>query len=1404
MKKTLLLFLFLLPFLGVSQVNLVKWDDPSGATTANVTPTYSNAVSAESLSGNGISLQPLQWEGFKGSLWPFSFSIDENKYFQVTVSAKTGYKIKLGAYNFTYKGDGNLYVKRYQVRYSKDDFATSTLLLDEPTQAGKVNKSIDLSKITLYAGEKLTLRIYGYKLQSGKDDNSPLFLINRNTATEAGNTSPTITGTVSTYDPTVLNANDDLVTTQEKRAISFNPLTNDTNTAGATITFTQPSTAEGTVSRNGNIFTFTPATNFKGTSTFTYTLTNGARTSTATVVVYVTDLSPKLIIWNGALAQPKAVVTDPKITGNDITGTGFEFITNSNPDYFNVKKLENGGSTALTLNRYVQMSITPKTNYKLTLTQFNFIYNSPTGSEGASMFEVHYSTDPTFPGGGTVLLGPTTAVKGADTPVTLNFPTGTTVSSNTNQTFYIRIYPYAVQNLYNGYFKIKHDYGGEVGPTLTGIVEPSNLITANPDTANTNSATAINIPILANDENYTPLASITTTQPTTGGSVAVNGTTNATFTPTAGFVGTTTFEYTISNGTNYSTTTVTVNVTAPPCTPTGDQTAFGANAWIGYVYKMANNAAMPPNVSYPALPNTSIATYIGTVTENKNFDRNIGGGSVTGLTSNFACDAAPSDRFFVRYKMLADITEAGVYSFDIGSDDGARLYIDDAAVPVITRWNGHGFTMDYATQNLNVGQHKFVLEYYEDGGDSRVSFFTGIPKGNPSEYGDKVWNVYGYVNNDITLQNVRYAGYYVDPHLNPDSTNYWPKDKSPSSATIWQGSQIPDNNFKVVYKRKGFDCGLYQLKHINHDDAVQLYIDDKLIFSKDGWDNAAYLINGGDLYPLNSESRVEIRLREDGGDANLGINFTKTDIVYNGTGSIPNGSSLVISANTELKSDLTVCSCTVNPNVTLTVPQDITLTVDENVTIGTGGKLLILDGGSFLQTSTSKNMFTGSNTAFEIQRTTEIRRFDLTYWSSPVDNPDFKMITLSPETLSDKFFYWTSDFKWATDMYGKMTMEPGKGYSIRGPQSFDTQTPSDFTGKFYGKPNNGNILIPTTADKYHFIGNPYPSAIDARQFIIDNGEVGPLYFWTHVSPPKKENGSNTYTYSSPDYATFTLLGSTKATTGGEAPSGYIGVGQGFFIKPKVSSITFNNGQRVKAKNTQFYKTTAKETEIEVNRLWLNLSNTEDAFKQLLVGYAEGASNNYDHNYDATTMAGNSFIDFYTINEAKKLTVQARALPFDNTDTVPLGYKTTISSELTISIDHADGFFNKQAVYLEDKTTGAIIDLRASNYTFQTAAGTFTDRFVLRYTNKTLGTDDFENVEDGILVSVKSKVINVASGTENIKEAQIYTIGGQLLYNKSKIDAKQLEITNLHSSNQVLLVKVILENGHAVTKKIIFN
>ncbi|MCD9577369.1 T9SS sorting signal type C domain-containing protein, partial [Flavobacterium soyae] len=215
------------------------------------------------------------------------------------------------------------------------------------------------------------------------------------------------------------------------------------------------------------------------------------------------------------------------------------------------------------------------------------------------------------------------------------------------------------------------------------------------------------------------------------------------------------------------------------------------------------------------------------------------------------------------------------------------------------------------------------------------------------------------------------------------------------------------------------------------------------------------------------------------------------------------------------------------------------------------------------------------------------------------------------------------------------------------------------------------------------------------------------------------------------------------------------------------------------------------------------TNAEGAFKQALIGYINGATNSWDQNYDAATLNGNTYVDFYSISDAKKLTVQGRALPFEDTDLIPLGYKTAVAGEFTISIDHTDGLLNNQAVYLEDKTTGTVYDLKAGNYKFTTEIGTFTDRFTLRYTNKTLGTGDFENVKDGLLVSVKDKTIKVTSSKENIKEVNIFDITGRLLYSKNKVGTAELSIPNLQAADQVLLVKTTLENKAEATRKIIF-
>ncbi|OXB14250.1 T9SS sorting signal type C domain-containing protein [Flavobacterium reichenbachii] len=836
----------------------------------------------------------------------------------------------------------------------------------------------------------------------------------------------------------------------------------------------------------------------------------------------------------------------------------------------------------------------------------------------------------------------------------------------------------------------------------------------------------------------------------------------------------------------------------------GDQTTFGVNSWIGYVYKWTGAI---PNPAVTDAPASATNVFIGNVTEAAQFDRNVGAGAVSGATTNI-CGTPPVDKFFVRYKMKTT-TAAGIYNITIGGDDGTRLYIDGTLV--VGNWTTHGYTANSVQYTLTAGSHDFILEYFENDGDARTTISYGLIKGDPKlPYGDNVWNVYGFTESNLNIPDMTnvnggansYAGVYVDPNFNVNSQTYWNKTKSPSFASIWQGAPIQIDYFTTSHRRQGFPCGAYQIQLVNCDDVAQIYIDGILIFTQNGYTTATSIINSGQAYLLNKNSKVEIRLREDGGDANVAFNFISVPNVYDGTGPAPTSTTAItISSNTTLQSDIQVCSCTINPGVTLTVPTDKTLTVEENITVGTGGKLLIENGGALMQTNTSSSAYTGSTSSFEMQRTTKVRRYDLTQWSSPVTTASgFTLHSLSPETLADKYYsYNAASSAWTANYGGTLVMTTGQGYSVRAPQSFDITTPYVFQASFIGIPNNGNIPIATESGKWNLIGNPYPSAVKGKDLIDANKQLGSLYFWTHNTAPTGTKG----TYSSSDYAVYNLSGGTTATSGGSKPLGYIAAGQAFFVKvSNAVPVLFTNDVRIGANNTQFYKTEKTET-VGENRLWLNFSNGEGAFKQILLGYFDGATNSFDTNYDASTISGNSYVDFYTINDSKKLTIQGRAMPFDNSESIPVGYKSTVAGEFTISIDSAEGIFNDQAVYLEDKTTGKIQDLRTGNYTFNTEIGTFTNRFVLNYVNKTLGNDDFENVESGLLVSVKNKIINVTSSTENIKDITIYDISGKIIYTKKKIGTTELEISNLQSSNQVLLVKVSLENDFSTTKKIIF-
>jgi hypothetical protein len=116
----------------------------------------------------------------------------------------------------------------------------------------------------------------------------------------------------------------------------------------------------------------------------------------------------------------------------------------------------------------------------------------------------------------------------------------------------------------------------------------------------------------------------------------------------------------------------------------------------------------------------------------------------------------------------------------------------------------------------------------------------------------------------------------------------------------------------------------------------------------------------------------------------------------------------------------------------------------------------------------------------------------------------------------------------------------------------------------------------------------------------------------------------------------------------------------------------------------------------------------------------------------------------------------------------------------------------------------IHNIKATPYNFTSQAGTFDNRFVLRYTDKTLGVNDVETTSENlVLVSNKDKKISISSFAGPIDKTIIFDATGRILYQKTNVDSKELKILELVSSKQLLLVKVVLQDGKSITKKIIY-
>jgi len=246
--------------------------------------------------------------------------------------------------------------------------------------------------------------------------------------------------------------------------------------------------------------------------------------------------------------------------------------------------------------------------------------------------------------------------------------------------------------------------------------------------------------------------------------------------------------------------------------------------------------------------------------------------------------------------------------------------------------------------------------------------------------------------------------------------------------------------------------------------------------------------------------------------------------------------------------------------------------------------------------------------------------------------------------------------------------------------------------------------------------------------------------------------------------------------------------------------------RVGSSNNQFFRTSANrnsnEEVVEKHRLWLNLQNSDGAFNQTLVGYLKDATNGLDRDYDGKTFTENS-TSLYSVIDEEKLSIQGRTLPFNDEDTVPMGYNATTAGNLSISLDQVDGLFENQNIYLKDNLLNVVHDLKASEYTFATTIGTFNERFEIVYKTEALGVENPNWNSSSVIIYNKNKEIFVNAGTNTIAQLRVIDMQGRVIYENQNVNATEAIINNLPASDQVFIVQVQNAEGIKIAKKIIY-
>ncbi|WP_347923968.1 LamG-like jellyroll fold domain-containing protein [Pontimicrobium sp. SW4] len=465
----------------------------------------------------------------------------------------------------------------------------------------------------------------------------------------------------------------------------------------------------------------------------------------------------------------------------------------------------------------------------------------------------------------------------------------------------------------------------------------------------------------------------------------------------------------------------------------------------------------------------------------------------------------------------------------------------------------------------------------------------------------------------------------------------------------------------------------------------------------------------------------------------------------------------------------------------------------------------------------------------------------------------------TPRTLST---YWMYKFYGPEDDYDAWvsidqtsSLLPGEGYTMKGTSGSITIS-TDQNYVFKGLPNNGDITLEldkTSGDVERLIGNPYPSALDATEFILDNlsladggnntnGTIfnGALYFWDHFG---EENTHYLKDYVG-GYATRNLIGGAVAisndtrinatgATGTKVPGQYIPVNQGFFVSTALDGfnddngaaidivdggdIVFKNSQRVfvteqdplltsvfmRTSGKKKSKTATNNQKVENSpSIRIIYDSPKGYHRQLLLGVNNNASKGFDFGYDAFIADVNEEDMYWNIDGGKFVIQGVDAI--NNVQEFPLGLIVNESGVISIRIEELKNIDSNTLIFIKDKETEETFKINNNIFSIKLDTGVYNDRFSLVFQQQeTSDQSPIEEVNHGLLTYYDSNVSKIKITNTNdidLIDLTIYNLAGQQI-SVHNIDVSTNEIS-VNISDGIYLLKFNTSSHGIINKKII--